>query len=70
MVALAQALGGAGFEVVRFNFPYRERGSKLPDPMPVLKDSIAAIADRVRGEKKLVIGKGCGRSRKSRESVT
>jgi predicted alpha/beta-hydrolase family hydrolase len=56
MVALAQALGGAGFEVVRFNFPYRERGSKLPDPMPVLKDSIAAIADRVQGEKKLVIG--------------
>jgi predicted alpha/beta-hydrolase family hydrolase len=56
MLALAQALGGAGFEVVRFNFPYRERGSKLPDPMPVLKDSIAAIAARVRGEKKLIIG--------------
>lgn len=56
MVALAQALGGAGFEVVRFNFPYRERGAKLPDPMPVLKEAIAATAARVRGEKKLIIG--------------
>lgn len=56
MVALAEALGGAGFEVVRFNFPYRDRGSKLPDPMPVLKESIAATADRVRDGRKLVIG--------------
>ncbi|HSA89231.1 MAG TPA: alpha/beta family hydrolase [Burkholderiales bacterium] len=56
MAALAQALGGAGFEVVRFNFPYRERGSKLPDPMPVLKESVAAAAARVRGGKKLIIG--------------
>jgi predicted alpha/beta-hydrolase family hydrolase len=55
MVALAQALGGVGFEVVRFNFPYRERGAKLPDPMPVLKQSIAETA-AVRGEKKLIIG--------------
>jgi predicted alpha/beta-hydrolase family hydrolase len=56
MLALAQALGGAGFEIVRFNFPYRDRGSKLPDPMPVLKDSIAAIAARVRDERMLIIG--------------
>jgi predicted alpha/beta-hydrolase family hydrolase len=56
MVALAEALGSAGFEVVRFNFPYRERGSKLPDSMPVLKDSIAATAARVPDERKLIIG--------------
>jgi predicted alpha/beta-hydrolase family hydrolase len=56
MVALAQALGGVGFEVVRFNFPYRERGAKLPDPMPVLKEAIAATANRFRGKKKLIIG--------------
>jgi hypothetical protein len=55
MVALAQALGGVGFDVVRFNFPYRERGSKLPDPMPVLKESIAAVAIKVP-DKKLIIG--------------
>ena len=46
MLALAEALGGIGLEVVRFNFPYRERGSKRPDPMPVLK---ASIAQRGRG---------------------
>ena len=37
MVALAQTLGGAGFDVVRFNFPYREKRAKMPDPMTVLK---------------------------------
>jgi predicted alpha/beta-hydrolase family hydrolase len=59
MVAAAQALGAAGFHVVRFNFPYREKGSKRPDPMPVLKDSIAAMVARVREElrpKKVIIG--------------
>lgn len=56
MAALAQALGDAGFEVIRFNFPYRDRDSKLPDPMPVLKASIAATVARVRDERKLIIG--------------
>ena len=56
MVGLAQALGGAGFDVVRFNFPYRERGAKLPDPMPVLKECIASTAARARGKQKLIIG--------------
>ena len=50
MLALAEALGGIGLEVVRFNFPYRERGSKRPDPMPVLKASIAELgADAIIG---------------------
>jgi len=57
MVALAQALGEAGLEVVRFNFPYRERGAKLPDPMPVLKESFAAEVERVRQNgRRLIIG--------------
>src|SRR5262245_39633609 len=56
MLGAAQALGSAGFEVVRFNFPYRDNGRKLPDPMPVLKESIAAVADRVRGQRKLILG--------------
>jgi uncharacterized protein len=54
MIALAEAL--ESFEVVRFNFPYRERGSKLPDPMPVLKESIVATVARVRDERKVIIG--------------
>jgi uncharacterized protein len=56
MLAAAQTLRSAGFEVVRFNFPYRDKGAKLPDPMPVLKDCIAATAGRVRGNQKLIIG--------------
>jgi predicted alpha/beta-hydrolase family hydrolase len=56
MLQAAQALGKAGFEVVRFNFPYAERGSRRPDPMPVLKDCIASIATRVRGGRRLIIG--------------
>ncbi|HZO03515.1 MAG TPA: alpha/beta fold hydrolase [Burkholderiales bacterium] len=59
MVAAAEALGVAGFNVVRFNFPYREKNSKRPDPMPVLKDCVAAAAARAREElkpRRLVIG--------------
>jgi len=46
MLALDRTLTGIGLEVVRFNFPYREKGSKRPDPMPVLKASIAEVAAR------------------------
>jgi predicted alpha/beta-hydrolase family hydrolase len=56
MLGLSDALAGVGFEVVRFNFPYREQGRKLPDRMPVLKESIAAVASRVRGGAKLILG--------------
>ena len=48
MIGAAQALRSAGFGVVRFNFPYRERGSKRPDPMPVLKSRIAQVVAEVR----------------------
>jgi predicted alpha/beta-hydrolase family hydrolase len=43
MLALAEALAPM-LEVVRFDFPYRERGSKLPDRMPVLMESISGKA--------------------------
>ena len=59
MLRAAQALGGAGFQVVRFNFPYREKGSRRPDPMPMLKTSITEAVARARAEfkpRRLVIG--------------
>jgi uncharacterized protein len=59
MVRTARALEAAGFTVVRFNFPYREKGSGRPDPMPVLKAAVAEAAGRVRRElapRRLVIG--------------
>ena len=54
MQALAAAL--PGFEVVRFNFAYRDKGTGRIDPMPVLKDSIREQADKVRGARKLFLG--------------
>lgn len=59
MVALARALSARGFDVVRFNFPYRDKGAQRPDPMPVLKAAIAQLTARVREERrpaKLIIG--------------
>lgn len=59
MIAVAQALGSAGFDVVRFNFPYREKGSKRPDPMPILKDCVAQVVAEVRKQvnpRRLIIG--------------
>jgi hypothetical protein len=52
LLRLAAALGPAGFEVVRFNFPYREAGSKRIDPMPVLEQSFAAAAAKAMQERK------------------
>jgi predicted alpha/beta-hydrolase family hydrolase len=59
MLRLAGALEARGFKVVRFNFPYREKGSSRPDPMPVLKESIASLVSQVRRNssgKKLILG--------------
>ncbi len=48
MLALARVLEARGFEVVRFNFPYRDKKASRPDPMPVLEAAIAETAERVR----------------------
>lgn len=50
MNALADALRHVGLDIVRFNFLYRERGSGRPDAMPLLMESIAAVAARVGRE--------------------
>jgi len=55
MLALASALA-PHLELVRFNFPYREKGAKIPDRMPVLKESIASVVENSRGQGKLLIG--------------
>ena len=59
MQRLAQTLRPRGFDLVRFNFPYREKGSSRPDPMPLLKACIAAVAERARaepGSRPLILG--------------
>jgi predicted alpha/beta-hydrolase family hydrolase len=59
MLATARALREHGFGVVRFNFPYKERKSGRPDPMPVLTATVAAVAAHVERElapARLIIG--------------
>jgi len=52
MLRLAAALEPL-LEVVRFNFPYREAGSKRIDPMPILKKS---FIENLKKSKRLIIG--------------
>ncbi len=59
MLATSKALRSRGIGVVRFNFLYKEKGSGRPDPMPRLKDSVAAVVARTREQiqpKTLIIG--------------
>lgn len=59
MDRLASVLCGQGLDVVRFNFLYRESGSRRPDPMPRLIECFEAVVARSRselGEGRLIIG--------------
>ena len=59
MTQTAETLRGNGFGVVRFNFLYKEKKSGRPDPMPRLKECVAAVVSRARSEltpKTLIIG--------------
>ena len=50
VLALSEVMRTRGVDVVRFNFPYKERRSGRPDPMPLLKKTIEAVVARVRDE--------------------
>jgi hypothetical protein len=56
MQAVAKELRGRGIDVVRFNFPYSEKKSGRPDPMPVLRATIEAVMAEVSHEGRLIIG--------------
>jgi hypothetical protein len=61
MVGVANGLAARGLDVVTFNFPFTERGKKLPDPQPVLEECYRAVlsdvsADRRLGSRPLLIG--------------
>jgi uncharacterized protein len=60
MLALAGVL--ASFEVVRFNFPYREKGSSRIDPVPVLKNRVkeVAVGARRNGARLFLGGRSMG----------
>jgi predicted alpha/beta-hydrolase family hydrolase len=59
VLAAAKAMKAAGLGVVRFNFPYKERKGGRPDPMPLLMDTVSAVAERAYEElrpSRLIIG--------------
>jgi predicted alpha/beta-hydrolase family hydrolase len=59
MERIAAVLCEQGIEVVRFNFLYREGGSRRPDAMPLLKKTFEAVVAHVRdqiGSKRLLLG--------------
>lgn len=60
MLALADALAGAGLDVRRFNFPYREEGRGFPDRMPVLMERMRREAEGIEGPKLILAGHSMG----------
>jgi uncharacterized protein len=59
MVAIQEQLNERGAGVVRFNFPYRERGSRAPDPIPRLQQCFQAVVAQARealAPRRLIIG--------------
>ena len=61
MVGFAAGLAARRLDVVTFNFPFTERGKKMPDPQPVLEGCYRAVlahvaADPVLGARTLFIG--------------
>ena len=50
LLELARVLRSHGLAVIRFNFLYRQRGSRRPDPMPRLIACLSAVAARARDE--------------------
>jgi len=59
MERLATVLCAKGFDLVRFNFLYREAGSRRPDPMPRLTQCFGAVVAHARAElggRKLILG--------------
>ena len=59
VVAVSDVMRARGVDVVRFNFPYKEKRSGRPDPMSLLKKTIEAVVARVREElspRALIIG--------------
>jgi predicted alpha/beta-hydrolase family hydrolase len=50
MVTFATGLASRGLNVVTFNFPFTERGKRLPDPQPVLEACYRAVLAQVAAD--------------------
>jgi predicted alpha/beta-hydrolase family hydrolase len=58
MLRLAAALPEV--EVIRFNFPYRDAGSKRIDPMPILKQSFISQLENAKTRPLIIGGRSMG----------
>ncbi len=45
---VCQGVAGAGIATLKFNFPYKEKGRKAPDPAQKLEATWRAVLDRIR----------------------
>ncbi len=50
LVAFTDGLAGAGYSAMRFNFPYKEKGLKMPDRPQKLEDTWTAVCRYFREE--------------------
>ena len=48
MEAMSEALAGVGFATLRYQFPFAQRGSRRPDPRPVLLETVRAAVLHAR----------------------
>jgi predicted alpha/beta-hydrolase family hydrolase len=64
MLALSEQLRSRGFDIVRFNFLYREKKIGRPDPMPVLQRCLDAVAiharETIKPERLIIGGRSMG----------
>jgi uncharacterized protein len=62
LLGFAEGLAEEGMACLRFNFPYKERGSRAPDPPKVLLEAWRAAFERARefGDPVWVSGKSMG----------
>jgi predicted alpha/beta-hydrolase family hydrolase len=51
--AVHEGLAERGFVCVKFNFPYKEKGGRAPDPAPVLEACYARVLDTIRRDKEI-----------------
>ncbi len=64
LAAFTDGLAGAGYPALRFNFPYKEKGRKMPDRPELLErtwEAVCRCAGEVSGARRLVAaGKSMG----------
>jgi predicted alpha/beta-hydrolase family hydrolase len=56
LVAFADGLAESGFVTLRFNFPYKEKGKKAPDPASKLYRTWRAVVEFLRNHKEAAPG--------------